>query len=132
MGSLGCPCYRPLGWTNWALVLGLCQEPGRFTGLAYKSSFKPTSWAWGVGLRAYFLNPIGYPPALGYGERGQGLYRFLSRVRLPRGRSRMVWLGLCRHQMSCGNNDFSTFAFISSSSFSFLREHPLTVSIVFP
>ena len=29
-----------------------------------------------VGLRAYFLNPINYPPALGYGECGQGLYRF--------------------------------------------------------
>ena len=58
MGSLGCPCYRLLGWINWALVLGLCQEPGHFTGSAHKSSFNPTSWTWGVGLRAYFLNPI--------------------------------------------------------------------------
>ena len=31
-----------------------------------------------VGLRANFLNPISCPPALGYGERGQGLYRFLD------------------------------------------------------
>ena len=43
---------------NWAPVLSLCQEPGRFTGPAYKSSFNPASWAWRVGLRAYFLNSI--------------------------------------------------------------------------
>ena len=85
MSSLGCPCYRPLEWTNWAPILGLYQEPGRFAELAHKSSFKPASWAWGVGLHAYFLNPISCPPALGYGEHGQGLYRFSNRVRLPRG-----------------------------------------------
>ena len=84
-----------------------------------------------MGLRAYFLNPISCPPALGYGERGQGLYRFLNRVRLPRVRSELVWLGLCRRQMSCGTNDLSTFELISSSSFNFFREHPLTVCIVF-
>ena len=83
-------------------------------------------------MRAYSLNPISCPLTLGYGEHGQGLYRFLNQVGLSLGRSGLVWLGLCRHQMSCGNNDFSTFALISSSSFSFLREHPLTVSIVFP
>ena len=104
---------------NWALVLGLRLEPGCFTGPANKSSFSPASWTWRVGLRAYFLNPISCPPALGYGEHGQGLYRFLNRVRLPRGRSGLVWLGLCRCQMSCCNDDFSTFALISSSSFSF-------------
>ena len=85
-----------------------------------------------MGLRAYFLNPISYPPALGYGERGQGLYRFLNRVRLPRGRLGLVWLGLCRRQPSYGNDDFLTFAPTSSSSFSFFQEHPLTVSIVPP
>ena len=85
-----------------------------------------------MGLRAYFLNSISCPPALGYDERGQGLYRFLNRLRLPHGSSGLVWLGLCRRQTSCDNDDFSTFAFISSSSFSFLREHPLTVSIVPP
>ena len=58
MGSLGFPRYRPLGWTNWAPILGLRQESGRFTGPAYKFSFNPASWTWGVGLRAYFLNPI--------------------------------------------------------------------------
>ena len=58
MSSLGCPCYWPLGWMNWAPVLSLCQEPGRFTGPAYNSFFNPASWAWEVGLRAYFLNPI--------------------------------------------------------------------------
>ena len=57
MGSLGCPRYRPLGRMNWAPILGLCQEPGRFTGPTYKSSFNPASWAWGVGLRAYFFKP---------------------------------------------------------------------------
>ena len=97
MGSLGFPCYWPLGWMNWAPVLGLHQEPGCFTGPAYKSSFNPVSWTWGVGLRAYFLNPINFPPALGYDKHGQGLYRFLNRVLLPRGRSNLVWLGLCRH-----------------------------------
>ena len=85
-----------------------------------------------MGLRSYFLNPISCPPALGYGERGQGLYRFLNRVQLPRGRSRLVWLGLCRRQLSHDNDDFSTFGLASSSSFSFFREHPLTVSIVPP
>ena len=57
MSSLGCPRYRPLGRMNWAPVLGLCQEPGRFTGPDCKSSFNPASWAWGVGLRAYFFKP---------------------------------------------------------------------------
>ena len=85
-----------------------------------------------MGLRAYFLNPISCPPALGYGERGQGLYRFLNRVLLPRGRSGLVWLGLCRRQPSYDNDDFSTFALTSSSSFSFFQEHPLTLSIVPP
>ena len=55
MGSLGCPHYRPLGRMNWAPVLGLCQEPERFTGPTYKSSFNPASWAWGVGLSVYFF-----------------------------------------------------------------------------
>ena len=119
MGSLGFLCYQPLGWMNWAPILGLRQEPGHFTGPAYKSYFNPASWTWGVGLRAYFLNSISCPPALGYGECGQGLYRFLNRMRLPRCCSGLVWLGLCRRQMSCGNDDFSTFALISSSSFSF-------------
>ena len=63
MGFLGCPRYRPLGRMNWAPVLGLCQEPRRFTGPAYKSPFNPASWAWGVGLRAYFSNPISCPPS---------------------------------------------------------------------
>ena len=119
MGSLGFPGYRPLGWMNWAPVLGLRQEPGLFTAPAYKYFFNPAPWTWGVGLRAYFLNPISCPPALGYGEHGQGLYHFLNRVRLPRGRSRLVWLGLCRRQMSCDNDDFSTIALMSSSSFGF-------------
>ena len=119
MGSLGFMCYRPLGWMKWATVLGVLQEPGRFTGSAYKSFFNLASWTWGVGLHAYFLNTIRCPLSLGYGERGQGQYRFLNRVRLPRGRSKLVWLGLCRRQMSCGNDDFSTFALIFSSSFSF-------------
>ena len=34
--------------------LGSRFEPGRFTRSAYKSSFNLASWAWGVGLRAYF------------------------------------------------------------------------------
>ena len=58
MGSLGFPCCQPLGWMNWAPILGLRQESGRFTGLAYKSSFNPASWTSGVSLHAYFLNPI--------------------------------------------------------------------------
>ena len=132
MDSLGYPCYRPLGWMNWAPVWGLCQEPGRLTGPAYKSSFNHASWAWEVGLRAYFLNLISCPPTLGYGEHGQGLYRFSNRVRLPHIRSGLIWLGLYRRQMSYHTNDFLTFVLISSSSFSFFREHPLTVCIVFP
>ena len=83
MGTLGFPSYLPLGWMNWAPILGMRQEPGRFTRPAYKSSLNPASWIWGVGMRAYFLNPINCPPAFGYDERGQGLYHFLNRVRLP-------------------------------------------------
>ena len=49
-----------MGGTNWASVLGLRQGTGRFTGPAYKSSFNPASRTWGVGLHAYFLNPIRY------------------------------------------------------------------------
>ena len=35
MGFLGCLCYWPLGQMNGAPVLGLYQEPGRFTEPAY-------------------------------------------------------------------------------------------------
>ena len=121
-----------LGVDELGSRFGPAPEPGRFTGPAYKYPFNPASWAWGVGLRAYFLNPISCPPALGYSEHGQGQYHFSNRVRLPRVRSGLVWLGLCHRQTSCGTNDFSTFELISSSSFSFFREHPLTVYIVFP
>ena len=92
----------------------------------------PFPWAWRVGLRAYFLNPISCPPALVYDERVQGLYRFLNRMRLPRVCSRLNWLGLCRRHMSCDNNDFSVFTPISSSSFSFFGEYLLIVRLVFP
>ena len=92
----------------------------------------PFPWAWRVGLRAYFLNPISSPPALGYGERVQGLYRFLNRVRLSRVCLGLVWLGLCRRHMSCDNDDFSVFAPTSSSSFNFFWKHPLIVRRVFP
>ena len=63
MSSLGCSRYLPLGRMNWAPVLGLCQEPERFTGFAYKSSFNPASWAWGVGIRTYFFKPNQLPPS---------------------------------------------------------------------
>ena len=79
----------------------------------------PFPWAWRVGLRAYFLNPISCPPALVYGESVQGLYRFLNRVRPPRVCLGLGWLGLCRRHMSCDNDDFSVFVLTSSSSFSF-------------
>ena len=35
MGFSSCPCYWPLGWTNWAPVLGWCQGPGRFNELTF-------------------------------------------------------------------------------------------------
>ena len=60
MSSLGVSRYRPLGGMNWAPVLGLRQGPGRFTGPANKSPFNSASQTWGVGLCAYFLNPIRY------------------------------------------------------------------------
>ena len=55
MGSLGFPCYRPLGWMNWAPVLGLRQEPGRFTGSAYKSSFNLAFLDLGSGSARLFF-----------------------------------------------------------------------------
>ena len=122
MGFSGCPCYWPLGRTNWAPVLGLYQGPGRFNELTFFLGLVS-------GPGRLFFKPYQLPPALGYDERGQGLYRFLNRVRLPRGRSGLVWLRLCRHQPSYDNDDSSTFVLTSSSSFSFFREHPLTISI---
>ena len=47
--------------------------------------FNPASWAWESGPAPLFLNLISCPPALGYGEHGQGLYRFLDQVRYPHG-----------------------------------------------
>ena len=79
----------------------------------------PFPWARRVGMRTYFLNPISCLPALGYGERVQGLYHFLNQVRLPHVCLGLVWLGLCRRHMSCDNDDFLVFAPTSSSSFSF-------------
>ena len=67
-----------LGWMNWAPVLGLCQEPRRFTGAAYKSSFNSASWAWEVGLRTYFLNPISCPQPLVMASVGKGC--IISRI----------------------------------------------------
>ena len=32
MGSLGCPCYRPLGWMNLAPILGRARSPGVLLG----------------------------------------------------------------------------------------------------
>ena len=63
------PWVERTGLPFWAGARG----PGVSLGL-------PFPWAWRVGLHAYFLNPISCPPALGYGERVQGLYRFLNRV----------------------------------------------------
>ena len=64
MGYLGFSRYRPLRGMNWAPVLGMRQRPSHFTRPAYKSSFNPASRTWGVGLRAYFLNPISCPQPL--------------------------------------------------------------------
>ena len=66
------------------------------------------------------LKPYQLPPsALGYGERVQGLYCFLNRVRLPHVCSRLAWLGLCHRHMSGDNDDFSVFTPTSSTSFNF-------------
>ena len=131
MGFSDRPCYYPLGRTNLATVLGWCQGLGHLTRLTF-------SLGLASGLARLFFKPYQLPPppppppALVYDERVQGLYRFLNRIRLPRVCSRLVWLGLCRRHMSCDNNDFSVFAPISSSSFSFFGEYPLTVRLVFP
>ena len=87
-----------------------------------------------MGLRAYFSNPISCPPALGYGGRGQELYRFLHRMQFPR-----VCLGgglrLSRCHVSCGNDDSWVFALIFPLlliSFSLFRRSPLScASLVF-
>ena len=42
------------------------------------------------GSACAHLNPISCPPALSYSKRGQGLYRFLDRMRLPCGCSGLV------------------------------------------
>ena len=112
MGSSDCPCYWPLGRMTWASVLGRYRGPGRLTGPIL-------SLGLASGAARLFLNPISCPPALVYGERLQGLHRFLDWMRLPRVCSGLVWLGLCRRHMSCVNDDFSVFVPISSNSFSF-------------
>ena len=90
-------------YKTWAFqIVHVVGSWGEQTGLPFWAGAKgssvllglPFPWAWRVGLRAYFLNPISCPPALGYRERVQGLYRFLNRVRLPRVCSGLVWLGL--------------------------------------
>ena len=71
----------------WALVLGLYLEDV-IKGLLLVLGPLLLILCLGlgrVGLRAYFLNPISCPPALGYDERGQGLYRFLEQARYPHG-----------------------------------------------
>ena len=112
MGSSDCPCNWPLERMTWASILGRCRGPGRLIGPTF-------SLGLASGPACLFLNPISFPPALVYGERVQGLYRFLNRMRLPRVCSRLVWLRLYRRHMPCVNDDFSVFASISSSSFSF-------------
>ena len=54
MGFLDCPCYWPLGRTNWAPFLGQCQGPGRFTGLTFSLGLVS-------GPARLFLNPISCP-----------------------------------------------------------------------
>ena len=51
-----------IGLSFWVDARGL----GVLSGL-------PLIYAWQVGLRAYFSNPISCPPALVYSVRGQGL-----------------------------------------------------------
>ena len=102
------PWDEQIGLSFWAGAKG----SGILLGL-------PFPWAWRVGLRAYFSNPISCPPALVYGDRAQGLNRFLNWVRLPRVCLGLGWLGLCRRHMSYDNDDFSVFTPTPSSSFSF-------------
>ena len=115
-------------YKTWAFQIVHAVGPwGEQNGLPFWASVRgsevslglPFPWAWKVDLRTYFLNPISCPPALGYDERVQGLYRFLNWVRLPRVCSGLVWLGLCRRHMSCDNDDFSVFKPPFSTSFSF-------------
>ena len=59
-------------------VISLC---GERTGLSFWAGARdlgvslglPLLWAWRVGMRAYFPNPISCRPALVYGMPGQGL-----------------------------------------------------------
>ena len=115
-------------YRTWAFRMVQAVGPwGEQIGLSFRAGARgsgilldlPFPWSWRMGLRAYFLNPINYLPALVYGERVQGLYHFLNRVRPPRVCSGLGWLGLCRRHMSCDNDDFSVFAPTSSSYFSF-------------
>ena len=96
LGFLFGPVPRPRSFHRVAFSLGLLSGPSRL-----------------------FSNPISCPPALVYGGRAQRLYRFLNQMRFPRVCSGLVRLGLSRRHMSCDNDDFSVFAPISSSSFSF-------------
>ena len=59
-GLFGLSVLSAPGMDELGFRFGPRQEPDRFTRPAYKSSFNPASWTWGVGLRAYFLNPISF------------------------------------------------------------------------
>ena len=55
MGFSGCPCYWPLGQTNWASVLDRCRGPGRFNEL-------PFFLGLASGLACLFFKPYHLPP----------------------------------------------------------------------
>ena len=53
MSFSDCPCYWPLGRSNWAPVLDRCQGLGRFAG-------PPFSLDLASGHARLFLNPISF------------------------------------------------------------------------
>ena len=74
-------------YRTWAFQIVHAIGPwGERTGLPFWAGTRdsgvslglPFPWAWRVGLRAYFLNPISCLSALVYGERVQWAISFLE------------------------------------------------------
>ena len=115
---------------------------GERTGLSFWAGARglgvslglPLIWAWRVGLRTYFSNPISYPPALVYGVRARAVTFLVPgvtsmcqiRAGSVRALSPSCLVIMMTFRFSCS---FLPILFVS---FCFFCRYPLTIRLVFP